>query len=121
MSTEGSHRGAEPERGVQRVEGVPLDPHRPYVDGSAATPEQLRAEVDRHAGEEVQRVEEARDELAATVAELTARLDPRPRLHSAAERVVETARSPAVLVPVAGVGVLVVLARLLRARRRSQG
>ncbi|WP_214403842.1 DUF3618 domain-containing protein [Pseudonocardia lacus] len=117
MSTQGSDRGSEQQHGVV----VPIDPRRPYVDGSAATPEQLRAEVDLHTGEQVQRVEEARDELAATLAELVARLDPRPRLQAAAERIVASTRRPGVIAPVAGVGVLVVLARLARARRGSRG
>jgi hypothetical protein len=111
MSIEGSDRRAERGRDV-----VPLDPHRPYVDGSAASPEQLRAEVDRHRGEEVERVEAARDELAATLTELSSRLDPRPRVQDLGQRAVAALRRPAVLGPAAALVALVVLRRLRRAR-----
>jgi Protein of unknown function (DUF3618) len=52
----------------------------PYVDGRTATPEELRAEVARQTDPQVQRIEEARDELATTVDELGSRLDVRPRI-----------------------------------------
>lgn len=115
MSTQGSDRGPEGGRDV-----VPLDPDRPYVDGSAATPEQLRAEVDRHTGEHVERVEAARDELAATLTELSGRLDPRPRVQDLGQRVVAALRRPVVLGPAAALAALVVLRRVRRARDTDQ-
>jgi hypothetical protein len=114
MSIEGSDRRGE------RGDVVPLDPHRPYVDGSAASPEQLRAEVDRHRGEEVERVEAARDELAATLTELSNRLDPRPRVQDLGQRAVAALQRPVVLGPVAALLALVVLRRLRRDRGADQ-
>jgi hypothetical protein len=52
----------------------------PYVDGSTATPEELRAEVARQTDPRMQRIEELRDDLAATVDELSTRLDVQPRI-----------------------------------------
>ena len=49
----------------------------PYVDGSAMTSEELRAEVARATDPEVQRIEEVREDLAVTVEELSTRLDVR--------------------------------------------
>jgi len=49
----------------------------PYVDGSAATPEELRAEVARASDPQVQAIEEVRDEVAATLDELSSRFDVR--------------------------------------------
>jgi len=94
----------------------PLDPHRPYVDGSAAPPAELRAEVGRLSDEHVERVEVAREELAATLTELTARLDPRPRVQELGARVVALLQRPAVLGPIAALAGLVVLRRVRRAR-----
>ena len=49
----------------------------PYVDGSAMTSEELRAEVARATDPDVQRIEEARADLAVTAEELSSRLDVR--------------------------------------------
>jgi hypothetical protein len=53
---------------------------RPYVDGSASTPEELRAEVARQADPQARRLDEVRGELATTVHELRGRLDVRTRV-----------------------------------------
>ncbi len=53
---------------------------RPYVDGTAASPEQLRAEVDRLAFEERQHVDELREEVGESIAALAARLDVKSRV-----------------------------------------
>jgi hypothetical protein len=52
----------------------------PYVDGRLATPEQLRAEVERESDPQMQRIDEVRDELAATIEEIGRRVDVRPRI-----------------------------------------
>jgi hypothetical protein len=49
----------------------------PYVDGTAATPEELRAEVARASDPQVRAVEEVREDVAATLDELSSRLDVR--------------------------------------------
>ncbi|MCO1660413.1 DUF3618 domain-containing protein [Pseudonocardia humida] len=116
MSTQGSDRGT----GRGRGDVVPLDPQRPYVDGSAATPEQLRAEVGRLTEEHVERVEEARDDLAATLAELSTRLDPRPRVQELGQRAVAAVTRPAVLGSAGALAALVVLRRRRRARATDQ-
>jgi hypothetical protein len=90
---------------------------RPYVDGSAVSPAELRREARELSDPEVQAVEEAREELAATIGELRARLDPRPRLRAAGERLVAAATRPPVLAGVGGAALLVVLSRIRRARR----
>ncbi len=53
---------------------------RPYVDGRAASPEQLRAEVDRLSFEERQHVDELREEVGESIAALAARLDVKSRV-----------------------------------------
>jgi hypothetical protein len=102
--------------GHDRDAAPPLDPHRPYVDGTAASPEQLRAEVDQLSEEHVERVEAAREELAATLTELTNRLDPRPRAQELQRRVLDAVRQPVVLGSAAALALLVVLLRVRRAR-----
>jgi hypothetical protein len=113
MSTE---PGKGDRSGPGRQAPPPLDPHRPYVDGTAASPQQLRAEVDQLSEEHVQRVEAARDDLAATLTELTNRLDPRPRAQDLGKRLVATIRQPIVLGSAAALALLVVLLRGRRAR-----
>jgi hypothetical protein len=81
----------------------------PYVDGSAMTPDELRAEVARASDPEVQRIEEAREDLAVTVEELSSRLDVRRQVSQRLSRA-----WPAV-VAVAGL-----LAAVVVWRRRSR-
>jgi hypothetical protein len=101
--------------GDGRETAPPVDPDRPYVDGTAASPEQLRAEVDQLSDEHVERVEAAREELAATLTELTGRLDPRPHVQALGQRVVAAVRQPVVLGSAAALALLVVLLRVRRA------
>jgi hypothetical protein len=93
---------------------------RPYVDGSAVSPAELRREARELSDPEVQRVEEARENLAATIAELRDRLDPRPRLRAAGDRLLAAATRPPVLAGAGGVVLLVVLSRIRRARRADR-
>jgi len=52
-------------------------PDLPYVDGRDASPDELRAEVAKESDPQVQRVEEARDQLLVLADELGRRLEPR--------------------------------------------
>ena len=120
---------------------VPVARDRPYVDGTAATSEELAAEVAAEVaelGDERRREAEAlRAEVAATVAELAARLDVPARVRAgrddvtaavrartrqagtAARRTADELRSFVAQRPaVAGAAVLAVLVVLL-ARRRA--
>jgi uncharacterized protein DUF3618 len=104
---------AEPPDGARK--GVPpVAPDRPYVDGTAHTPAELRAEAAELADPERQAVDEAREQLAATVGELATRLDPRTRARAAAGSLRAWATRPPVL---AGAAAAVLLLVLRRARR----
>ena len=59
----------------------------PYVDGSAMTSEELRAEVARATDPEVQRIEEVRADLAVVAEELSNRLDVRRQVSQRLSRV----------------------------------
>ena len=86
----------------------------PYVDGSAATPEQLRAEVDRASDPQVQAIEEIRGDVAATLDELSSRLSVRRQVAQ---------RLPALRPVLIGVGALlgaVVLWRWRSARSAAR-
>lgn len=77
MSTDASRRDAD-EPGADVA--PPLAADRPYVDGTAASPEELRAEVDRLSQEERFHVDDLREELGDSVAELASRLDVKSRM-----------------------------------------
>jgi hypothetical protein len=84
----------------------------PYVDGRAATPEELRAEVARANDPQVQAIEEIREDVAATLDELSSRLSVRRQV---------TQHLPAVrtaLIAVGGLLGAVVLWRWRASRRR---
>ena len=125
--------------GVDPDDAPPLAADRPFVDGTAASPEELRAEVDRLSNEERQHVDDLREEVGESVAALASRFDVKARMAgkrddavatvqqqvgrartAAAEGAVsakDTARQrPGVLAAVAA-AVLVVLAIVLRRRR----
>ena len=125
--------------GVDPDEVPPLAADRPFVDGTAASPEELRAEVDRLSNEERQHVDDVREEVGESVAALASRFDVKARVAgkrddavatvqqqvgrartAAAEGAVsakDTARQrPGVLAAVAA-ALLVVLAIVVRRRR----
>jgi hypothetical protein len=77
MSTDASRRDAD-EPGADVA--PPLAADRPYVDGTAASPEELRAEVERLSLEERFHVDDLREELGDSVAELASRLDVKGRM-----------------------------------------
>lgn len=114
MSTAPSGPG-DPDAGP--TDAPPLAPDRPYVDGTAHTPAELRAEAAELADPDRQAVDEAREELAATVGELAARLSPRNQARAAAGSLLEVLRRPPVLAGAGAALLLFGLTRLRRARR----
>ena len=67
--------------GRPETNGVPpLADDRPYVDGTAVSAEELRAEVERLSNEDRQHVDDLREEVGDSLAELKARLDVKARV-----------------------------------------
>lgn len=58
----------------------PLAADRPFVDGAAASPEELRAEVRRLSNDERQHVDDLREEVGDSVAALASRFDVKARV-----------------------------------------
>lgn len=118
----------------------PLADDRPYVDGTAASPEELRAEVERLSNEERQHVDDLREEVGDSLAELASRFDVKARVadrkdeavaavhqhvdharHVAADRATaakDTAAERPGLVAGIAAALLVLLVVVLRRRRR---
>ncbi len=71
--------GTDPDR-VDPDAAPPLAAERPYVDGSDASPEELRAEVERLSNEERQHVDDLREEVGDSLAELASRFDVKARM-----------------------------------------
>jgi ElaB/YqjD/DUF883 family membrane-anchored ribosome-binding protein len=117
----------------------PLAADRPYVDGTAVSAEELRAEVERLSDDDRQHVDDLREEVVDSVAELASRLDVKARIAERKDEAVATVhervdrartavtdgavtakdtarRKPGVVAGVAA-AVLVLLAVLLRRRR----
>ena len=101
------------ERSEPGLGQTPVGDDLPYVDGSAATPEELRAEITRQTDPQVRHVEQLRSDVAATVNELGGRLDVRPQI---AHRL---SRRP-VMIAAAALLAAVVLRRRLRGPRDSR-
>jgi ElaB/YqjD/DUF883 family membrane-anchored ribosome-binding protein len=139
MSTGASQQDTDPD-GVDPDAAPPLAADRPYVDGTTTSPEELRAEVERLSNEERQHVDDLREEVGDSIAELAARFDVKARVaerkddavatvHQQVDRArtavtdgtaaaTDTARQNPGLVAGAAAAVLVVLVLLLRRRRR---
>jgi hypothetical protein len=124
MSTDASQRDADGP-GVEKV--PPLAADRPFVDGTAASSEELRAEVERLTDEDRQHVDELREELGDSVAALAEKLDVGARVRArkdealvaVQERATAAREKPgAVAALTAVVALLVLLVVLLRRRRR---
>jgi len=79
MSTGASQRDTGPDE-VDPDGAPPLAADRPYVDGTALSADELRAEVERLSNEDRQHVDDLREEVGDSVAELAARLDVKTRL-----------------------------------------
>ena len=109
MSTGASQQGTG-ETGSDEANGVaPLAEDRPYVDGTAVSAEELRAEVERLSNEERQHLDDLRQNLD------------RAR-HVAADGVVtakDTAAEKPGLVAAVVAALLVLLVVVLRRRRRG--
>jgi len=84
MSTAAQHGTGDPDEaatGRPETNGVaPLADDRPYVDGSAVSAEELRAEVERLSNEERQHVDDLREEVGDSLAELASRFDVKARV-----------------------------------------
>ena len=84
MSTAAQQGTGDPDevaRGRAETNGVPpLADDRPYVDGSAVSAEELRAEVERLSNEERQHVDDLREEVGDSLAELASRFDVKARV-----------------------------------------
>jgi hypothetical protein len=118
----------------------PLAADRPYVDGAASSPEELRAEVERLSNEDRQHVDDLREEVGDSIAALASRFDVKARVAeqkddavAAAHQRVDRARAAAAdgaaaakdtarenpgLIAGAAAALLVLLVLLLRRRRR---
>lgn len=72
-------RNTGPDDGAEPDDVPPLAADRPYVDGAAATPDELRAEIRRLSNEERQHVDDLREEVGDSVAALASRLDVKAR------------------------------------------
>jgi hypothetical protein len=99
--------------GARRTEVPPLASDRPYVDGAATPPDELRAEAEEQAALDLRQIEDDRAALAATVAELSDRLDVRARARDLRGAMHVAALRPAVLGGFAAalLGVLLLLRR----------
>ena len=84
MSTAAQQGTGDPDEaatGRPETNGVaPLADDRPYVDGSAVSAEELRAEVERLSNEERQHVDDLREEVGDSLAELASRFDVKARV-----------------------------------------
>jgi ElaB/YqjD/DUF883 family membrane-anchored ribosome-binding protein len=84
MSTAAQHGTGDPDEvalGGPDTNGVPpLADDRPYVDGTAVSAEQLRAEVERLSNEDRQHVDDLREEVGDSLAELKAKFDVKARV-----------------------------------------
>lgn len=77
MSELAKNTGAD---GIGPLDVPPLAADRPFVDGTAATPEELRAEIERLSNEKRQHVDDLREEVGDSVAQLAARFDVKARM-----------------------------------------
>jgi ElaB/YqjD/DUF883 family membrane-anchored ribosome-binding protein len=90
MSTGASQQGTGG-TGSDEVNGVaPLADDRPYVDGTAVSAEELRAEVERLSHDDRQHVDDLREEVVDSVAELASRLDVKARITERKDEAVAT-------------------------------
>ncbi|MCE0767251.1 DUF3618 domain-containing protein [Pseudonocardia kujensis] len=93
----------------------PQEDDRPVVDGTRATPQELRAEVERLTEDRRQEVDELRDDIGATVHELAGRLDVPSRAKARLRAVPPAAWAGAAGAAAGATGLVV----LLRSRRNA--
>lgn len=143
MSTAAQQGTGDPDEaatGRPETNGVaPLADDRPYVDGSAVSAEELRAEVERLSNEERQHVDDLREEVGDSVAALASRFDVKARVSGKRDDAVatvqqqvgraraaavdgavvakDTARQKPGVLAAAGAALLVLLVVVLRRRR----
>ncbi len=99
----------------------PVVPDRPYVDGSAKSPDELRTEARELADERRDHIEELRAEVGATVGELAARLDVPARVRARKDRTVDEVRErPGAVGGAAAAAVALVLLLVVLRRRRGR-
>jgi hypothetical protein len=79
MSTGASQHDTGPDE-TDPDDAPPLAADRPFVDGTAASPEELRAEVERLSVEDRQHVDDLREEVGDSIAELASRFDVKARV-----------------------------------------
>ena len=80
--------------GVDPDDVPPLAADRPFVDGTAASPEELRAEVNRLSNEERQHVDDLREEVGDSGAALASRFDVKARMAGKRAAAVATGQQP---------------------------
>ena len=79
--SEGASRQDAGAEGTEAAPGAPpLSADRPYVDGTAMSPEELRAEVERLSHEDRQHVDDLREEVGDSIAALASRFDVKARV-----------------------------------------
>jgi hypothetical protein len=77
---EGASRQDAEDVGVGDPDAPPLAADRPYVDGSAVSSEELRAEVERLSQEDRQHVDDLREEVGDSLAAHASRFDVKARM-----------------------------------------
>lgn len=87
---EGASRQDAEGTGAGDPDAPPLAPDRPYVDGSAVSSEELRAEVERLSQEDRQHVDDLREEVGDSVAALASRFDVKARMAGRKDEAVAT-------------------------------
>jgi hypothetical protein len=89
MSTGASPQHTGPD-GPEPDGAPPLAPDRPFVDGTAVSADELRAEVERLSNDERQHVDDLREEVVDSVAALASRFDVKARMAERKDEAVAT-------------------------------
>jgi chromosome segregation ATPase len=91
MSSDATRKGSGQD--AESPTTAPVAPDRPVVDGTAKTPDEIRAEIAELSDERLQHVEEVREELAESIEEIAARLDVPARMHARKDATVAEIRA----------------------------
>jgi hypothetical protein len=92
MSSDATRKGSDGED-AESPTTAPVAPDRPVVDGTAKTPDEIRAEIAELSDERLQHVEEVREELAESIEEIAARLDVPARVQARKDATVAEIRT----------------------------